>query len=84
MSLYVWLIVFYPILVTLLAFIALVLLLRWTGLWARYKYQILLALLAAYAVDAAFALPRIPVRAWPVEGACHCAANSAAAPSRPG
>jgi hypothetical protein len=46
MPLYVWLIVFHPILVTLLALIALVLLLRWTGLWARYKYRILLALLA--------------------------------------
>jgi hypothetical protein len=56
---YVWLIVFHPILVTLLALIALVLLLRWTGLWARYKYRILLALLAAYAIDAGFALPRI-------------------------
>jgi len=59
MSLYVWLIVFHPILVTLLALVALVLLLRWTGLWARYKYRILIALLAAYAVDAGFALPRV-------------------------
>jgi hypothetical protein len=56
---YVWLIVFHPILVTLPALIALVLLLRWTRLWARYKYRILLALLAAYAIDAGFALPRI-------------------------
>jgi hypothetical protein len=56
---YVWLIVFHPILVTLPALIALVLLLRWTGLWARYKYRILLALLAAYAIDAGFALARI-------------------------
>jgi hypothetical protein len=59
MPIYVWLLVFHPILVTLLALIVLVLLLRWTGLWARYKYRILLALLAAYAIDAAFALPRI-------------------------
>jgi hypothetical protein len=59
MPLYVWLIVFHPILVSIVAFTALALLLGWTGLWARYKYRILLALLAAYAVDAAFALPRI-------------------------
>jgi hypothetical protein len=56
---YVWLVVFHPILVTLLALLALVPLRGWTGLWARYKYRILLALLAAYAVDAAFALPRV-------------------------
>lgn len=59
MPYYVWLVVFHPILVTLVALAVLVLLLRWTGWWARYKYRILLALLAAYAVDAAFALPRI-------------------------
>lgn len=59
MPLYVWLIVLHPILITLLALVALVLLLRWTELWARYKYRIIIALLAAYAVDAAFALPRI-------------------------
>ena len=59
MPFYVWLVVFHPILVTLLVLIALVALLRWTGWWARYKYRILLALLAAYAVDAAFALPHI-------------------------
>jgi hypothetical protein len=56
---YVWLIVFHPILVTLIAILLLVPLLRWTGLGARYKYRILLALLAAYVVDSAFALPRI-------------------------
>jgi hypothetical protein len=56
---YVWLVVFHPILITPLVMVALVLLLRWTGLWARYKYRILLALLAAYAVDAAIALPRV-------------------------
>src|SRR6476659_2405591 len=56
---YVWLIVFHPILVTLIAILLLVQLLRWTGLGARYKYRILLALLAAYVVDSAFALPRI-------------------------
>src|SRR3954462_6958579 len=56
---YVWLVVFHPILITLLALIVLVLLLRWTGWWARYKYRILAALLAAYAIDAGFALPRI-------------------------
>ena len=59
MPLYVWLIVFHPILISLLVLIALVVLLGWTGLWARYKIRILLALLAAYAIDAAFALPRI-------------------------
>jgi len=59
MPLYLWLIVFHPVLVTLLALIVLVLLLRWTGWWARYKYRILLVLLAAYAIDTAFALPRI-------------------------
>lgn len=59
MPLKIWLIVFHPILVSLLVFIALVLLLGWTGLWARYKKRILLVLLAAYAIDAAFALPRI-------------------------
>lgn len=56
---YVWLIVFHPILVSLLALAVLVPLLRWTGWWARYKYRILVALLAAYLVDAAFALPRV-------------------------
>jgi hypothetical protein len=56
---YVWLAIFHPILVTLLALLTLVPLLRWTGLWARYKYRILLALLAAYAIDAGFALPRV-------------------------
>jgi hypothetical protein len=45
--------------VTLVALIALIWLLSWTGIWARYKYRILLALLAAYAVDAGFALPRV-------------------------
>lgn len=59
MPLYVWLIVFHPVPVTLLALVVLVLLLRWTGWWARYKYRILLVLLAAYAIDTAFALPRI-------------------------
>ena len=56
---YVWLLVFHPILISLLVLTALVPLLRWTGLWARYKYRILVALLAAYAIDTAFALPRI-------------------------
>jgi hypothetical protein len=52
-------IVFHPVLVTLLALVVLVLLLRWTGWWARYKYRILLVLLADYAIDTAMALPRI-------------------------
>jgi hypothetical protein len=56
---YLWLLIFHPILVTILALIALVVLLLWTGLWARYRYWILGALLAAYAVDTGFALPRI-------------------------
>lgn len=55
----VWLMIFHPIWLTLLALAALVPLLRWTMLWARYKYRILAALLAAYAIDAGFALPRI-------------------------
>ena len=59
MPLDVWLLVLHPILVTLPALITLVLLLRSTGLWAGHKYRILLALLAAYAIDAGFALPRI-------------------------
>jgi hypothetical protein len=59
MPLYVWLLVFHPILITLLALVALALFFHWTGWWARYKYRILLALLAAYVIDAAFALPRI-------------------------
>ncbi|SDO80312.1 hypothetical protein [Afipia sp. GAS231] len=59
MPLYLWLIVFHPVLLTLLALVALVVLLRWTGWWARYKYRILLVLLAGYAIDMAFALPRI-------------------------
>jgi len=57
--LYVGLIIFHPILVSIVAFTALAVFLARTGLWARYKYRILLALLAAWAVDAAFALPRI-------------------------
>jgi hypothetical protein len=56
---YVWLVIFHPILITIVALGVLVPLARWTGLWARYKYRILLAFLAAYAVDAAFALPRV-------------------------
>lgn len=59
MPTYLWPFVFHPILVTLVVLIALVLLCRRTGLWARYKYRILLALLAAYAIDAVSALPRI-------------------------
>ena len=56
---YVWLYIFHPVLVTLLALPVLVLLLRWSGLWARFRIHIIVALLAAYAIDAAFALPRI-------------------------
>lgn len=59
MPIYVWLLLFHPIWISLVALIVLVLLLRWTGLWARYKYQIMFALLAAYVIDAALALPRI-------------------------
>ena len=59
MPAYVWLYIFHPILVTLLALPVLVLLLRWTGLWARFRFHIVVALLAAYAIDAALALPRI-------------------------
>jgi hypothetical protein len=75
---YVWLVVFHPILITLLALIALVLLLRWTGWWARYKYRILLVLLAAYVIDAAFALPRIVFAYGLSKGPQHCAAGAAA------
>ena len=59
MPLYVWLIVLHPMWVTLLALMALVPFLKWTGLWARYRYRILAALLAAYGIDAALALPRV-------------------------
>jgi len=45
---HVWFVVLHPILITLLVLIALVPLLRWAGLWARYKYRILLALLATH------------------------------------
>ena len=56
---YVLLVIFHPILVTIVVLIALVLLLWWTGLWARFRYWILGALLTAYLIDAGFALPRI-------------------------
>src|SRR5260370_36788230 len=56
---YVWLIILNPIWATLLALIALVPLLRWTWLWARFRNAILVALLAAYAIDAGAALQRV-------------------------
>jgi hypothetical protein len=59
MPLYVWLVILNPIWVTILALIALIWLLSWTGLWARHKYQILAALIALYAIDAVIALPRV-------------------------
>ncbi len=59
MPTYVWLYIFHPVWVSLLALIALAFLLRWTGLWARFRIHIVIALLAAYAIDAAIALPRI-------------------------
>ncbi len=57
--LYLFLYLFNPILVTLLVLAVLVPCFIWTGLWARYRKPILLALLAAYVIDAGFALPRI-------------------------
>jgi hypothetical protein len=59
LSIYEVLVIFHPIWVTLLALIGLIWLLSWTGLWTRYGYRILAALLALYAIDAAFALPRV-------------------------
>ena len=59
MPLYVWLIILNPIWATLLALVAVTLLLWWTGLWVRYRYRILATLLVLYAIDAAIALPRI-------------------------
>lgn len=59
MPLYVWLIILNPIWVTVLALIALIWLLSWTGLWARHRYRILAAVVALYAIDAVIALPRV-------------------------
>src|SRR5258706_9774658 len=59
MSLYVWLIVLNPIWATVLALVALTLLLWRTGLWERYRCRILATLLVLYAIDTAIALPRI-------------------------
>jgi hypothetical protein len=59
MPLYVWLVILNPIWVTILALIALIWLLSWTGLWARHKYRILAVLIALYAIDTAIALPRV-------------------------
>lgn len=59
MPLYVWLMILQPLWVTLLALIALVCLLTWTGLWARYRFRILFALLVLYLIDAGFSLPRV-------------------------
>ena len=59
MPTYVWLYILHPVWVSLLALIALAFLLRWTGLWTRFRIHIVVALLAAYAIDAAIALPRI-------------------------
>jgi hypothetical protein len=59
MPLYVWLVILNPIWVTVLALIALIWLLSWTGLWARHKYRIVAALVALYAIDAVIALPRV-------------------------
>jgi hypothetical protein len=53
------LLIFNPIWATLLAAVALTLLLWWTGLWRRYRYRIVAAALALYVIDAAIALPRV-------------------------
>jgi len=53
------LLIFNPIWASLLALVALTLLLGWTGLWARYRYRILATFLALYAADTAIALPRV-------------------------
>jgi hypothetical protein len=59
MPFYVWLVILNPFWVTVLALVALIWLLLRTGLWARYKYRILGALIALYAIDAVIALPRV-------------------------
>src|SRR5260370_21684983 len=59
MPLYVWLVILNPIWVTLLALVALSVLLWWTRIWVRYRYRVLATLLVLYAIDAAIALPRI-------------------------
>ncbi len=48
-----------PLWVSFLALILMVWLLSLTGLWARYRYWFLGALLALYAIDSGFALPRV-------------------------
>src|SRR5689334_15916446 len=56
---YLVLLILNPIWITALALITLVLLLSWTGSWARYSCRILATLIAAYAIDSAIALPRV-------------------------
>lgn len=58
MPFYVWLIVFHPVLLTLVVGLGIMLLLR-RRLWPKYKWIILGAAGAAYLVDAALAVPRV-------------------------
>jgi hypothetical protein len=61
MSIPLWLllVIFHPVLITLAIAIILALILWRTGWWARHKWRILAAAAAAWLIDAAFALPRI-------------------------
>jgi hypothetical protein len=53
----VWL--FNPIWISIIALIAVIVLLKRTGLWARYRYRIFLVPIALFVVDSAFAIPRV-------------------------
>lgn len=53
----VWL--FNPIWISIIALIVTIAILKRTGLWARYRFRLFLVPIAFYAVDSAFAIPRI-------------------------
>src|SRR4051812_38141526 len=59
MPFYVWLIIIHPVLVTILVVGILIAFLTRTRFWRPYKWYILGSLCLAYAIDAAFAWPRI-------------------------
>src|SRR5437588_7490649 len=59
MPFYIWLLLIHPVLVTVLVFGILIAVLARTRVWRPYKWPILAGLCLLYAVDAAFALPRI-------------------------
>lgn len=59
MPFYVWLVVLHPVPLTLIVLGLAAWLLARTGLWAKYKWVMLGGACALYAIDAAFALPRI-------------------------